>query len=847
MAVEKQLPGVFPLLGIDLTKQLYELPIISAASCMNVVKYASGAYGTRKGFNVAAVGESYGLGVYDNNMGSSSPELLRFGNNDGALCKLVDDSLSVIQSFSNGLNYSLSVLANSDTNKNVTLVVDGNEEINFDLGVGYDEGGSSVTIGDLGTELNSNANITASTSGSIPAAFLFPHYETGVTDNSNDFFAFRFINPTVIENGYTDSGNPFDNRVSAANISSIYAHRRYSQYVNIDGVVYILVPGCGLFKYDGLSVYKPGSLSLGGASFFSTYAPSAAAGGGGSLTGTFSYAQTFVIIDNQNNEIETDLTNASTGVALTTQDMTVTVRNAEPASTKQPIRGAMSTSNMGAASTTVPVDDGAGGDHSLIVGDTIYLYDRATSAYVTTTVTARSASSITVSSAVQLNNNDVISNNVRIRLRRTLDSGTVFYRLVDLPNNPYASTQTYTDAIADADLGAEYIPPTEGFERNNREQDPVVREDGTEVDMSNPTCLAFHDGLLFLGKGQHIRWSLPGSPEYMHQNNNIRLSSGSNEGEIVDMFSMRNGILIFKQRAIYFIQGDFTTADLLVERIDPSVGCVSNGCLREIAPSVLMFVSERGVEILTADFQRDHIPKLMPLFSNYPQLTEASTIAAFPLLLQDPIILSATSAIADPVQGRYRITIFSETASSELAVYKVYEVKFPELEIYEISSNQAVWESGVFYDNRFWWTIYDGSIGSGEDWRVHMEYRSTSPYSYADHTLSIDAYWESGWFTGGDEAIPKKVNDLMLLSLDQLYSVSSPVTVRVYKDWDSSTVVSQGLVTFNNRTQKLTLVPQQFLSMAVKFSVNERFKRLVLSGFKLEVAASHRQAIRSNR
>jgi hypothetical protein len=104
--------------------------------------------------------------------------------------------------------------------------------------------------------------------------------------------------------------------------------------------------------------------------------------------------------------------------------------------------------------STITVDDGSGGSHTMKVGQTAYFYDSVSASFVTREITAVAATTITIAgAAVTVADNAVISNNLRIMILRTVSTGTIYKFVAEIPNNSFSATQVYTDATADASLG----------------------------------------------------------------------------------------------------------------------------------------------------------------------------------------------------------------------------------------------------------------------------------------------------------------------------------------------------------------------------------------------------------
>jgi hypothetical protein len=258
----------------------------------------------------------------------------------------------------------------------------------------------------------------------------------------------------------TDAGYWTDvNETTTNALNGSYTNRNQSyfenaSFVQLNNVVYIANGYDELQKYDGQTIYraglpKPSSIT-------------SALGGAGAITGNnYYHVAVYEQIDavgniNYGNELM-----VSTGLNAVAQSMDVTVANIQAGSGFNTNCAIVNGAQV--AVTTITVDDGSGGSHTMKVGDTAYFYDSISASYVERNITAINATSITIAgAAVTVADNAVISNNLRIMLFRNETAALtpeVFYLVAEIPNNSFAATQSYNDNITDANLGEEFIPP----------------------------------------------------------------------------------------------------------------------------------------------------------------------------------------------------------------------------------------------------------------------------------------------------------------------------------------------------------------------------------------------------
>lgn len=120
-----------------------------------------------------------------------------------------------------------------------------------------------------------------------------------------------------------------------------------------------------------------------------------------------------------------------------------------------------------ATQTTLTVYNTAALPNTLRVGDTAYFYDRLVGQHTARLITATTATTITIAGdPISLNNNDPISNNLRVRVWRTKAGGNIFYEVADLVHNALSFNWVYNDGLADVSLGAQLFEPISGKEQD---------------------------------------------------------------------------------------------------------------------------------------------------------------------------------------------------------------------------------------------------------------------------------------------------------------------------------------------------------------------------------------------
>jgi hypothetical protein len=234
--------------------------------------------------------------------------------------------------------------------------------------------------------------------------------------------------------------------------------------------------------------------------------------------------------------------------------------------------------------TTINVDDGAGGAHTLQVGDTAYFFDSVSARYVERTVTARTAGTIGISgAAVTVADNAPISNNLRIALYRSKTSGstpTLFYLVAEVPNNCFAATQTYDDNAVDAALGALLIPPIQ--DRSPPPKAKYLSEfQNSMVASGNPDSQ------------RRVFWSSFEGCEYFPSDTNqddVQTSAGdviTGQGSGGTVFG------VFTSQGTHVLSGTLADANTRIETRAPDIGCEGHGSIQNVN-GLLCWWSNKG-------------------------------------------------------------------------------------------------------------------------------------------------------------------------------------------------------------------------------------------------------------
>jgi hypothetical protein len=797
-------------LGVDLKSTDIKRGSQFASGGQNVDFTVNNSLNKRRGYQYRTnTGFNAGLAQYAlvDDDGVPTPELISIGP---TLRKLTSSSLSV--SYTGAVEGRVEFILASTTSTFVMRLLEDNiEKLTFDCGDGVD---TIVTIASLITALGAVSNFSATTSGdtSQPAAFLEIKRDQVVEVGTPLEMAFEYF--TDINSG---------NVTMAGNTSKLgSATYENASFVNLNNVLYVSNSTDGLFKYDGQTFYRAG-MPRGDIS-------SVATGAAGPLTGTYLYRSTYLQIDNQGQVIEGNISPDSASVVPAAEEIDVTLTNILSASgfntNAAIVAGAQATVNI------IVVDDGSGGTHTMKVGDTAFFFDSVTGDYVTRAVTAISPTTIAVDgAAVTVADNAVISNNLRIAIYRTVDSGVAKFFVAEIPNDPFSATQVYTDTTADAALGATFIAPRFGHDEPPQGQ-----------------YLTTYRNLLIIAGSEddpsRFYWSDSDGPEFFPTASHAA-DINTKIGDTISGVGVNNDQLcIFKTQSIFVCAGDLANLNFVVDQLTSGdLGCVAHGSIQEVREGILYFLTSRGpYKIVGGQLPSPVGPTISDSGQQFSRIesffTDLNQTADILPRLQRSV------AINWPEEAKYILFIPSEDQDGTG----------------DANANSTVW---VFDYSRGAWLPNWKNINAAAGVAVHnsLPYwtsRSTQDltakfldtndeYDFADHTVPVEWIYEDNWEHLGVPNIKKKFLRLVMMVLDDIESASCIVWASLDVPFGDTGSLGWGLGSWGefpwgepiNISKKLKLKSNKTKALRVVYKNNELHKNVLITGWELQVATPY--------
>jgi hypothetical protein len=820
--------------GLDLKSSDLNRPIEYASDMMNAQYRKSGAIEKRLGYKPVAPSQG-GHGLFTYTRVNPSTNVIE------EIALEVSNTVHRVYTTSVTVTYSgsadavlISIFYDTNLAQYVFQILEDTLIHTINLGTGFDEA-SPVTIANLVTAINAISNFSASASGStsISAALLKIIRDQNLLEDSSPFDAF-----------YSSEVN----RTLATPFAGSETHKNDSDFENVTSaqlynVIYLSNGYDNVLKYDGQNLYRAGLPT--------PAVPTSALGGAGAITGSNYYHKIqYIQYDAVGNIVEGNNTRTATGLNPAAQSINVTAANVI-ASTGFNTNCAI-VAGAQAAVNTITVDDGSGGSHTMKVGDTAYFYDAVSASYVTRSVTAIAATTITVSgAAVTVADNAVISNNLRIAIYRNQTSATtptVFYLVAEIPNNSFTATQVYNDNLTDAQLGVEFVEPL--------------------TDRSSPPkgkyISAFRNQLMLAGSLETpntFYWSDVDGPEYFPNDGSHQNDVTSLTGTKITGIAPNNEVFaIFQKRAIHILSGDIATGNIRVDTTSVDLGCEAHASIQEIK-GVLFFASEVGPRAMVGG----QIPVPLGRATGDNQANASRIDPVFTdRQVEDEKVLKLQRSIGFHDRKGEKYLLYIPTESIEGS------------DIYT-NSNAVIYAYDYTRDSWLKWTNmnctggiteYDGSILFSErryssfttsvDHILYRRHDLVDAFDYQDHTAPIDFEYKTQWESLNLPSVLKRFLRINVFSLEELTGNDLVLNVVTEANYAQNTEeaditldftgVGYGISPWGDSPyggsvagqQKHKLSVGRHRSMRIIFRNERDQENVLITGYELEIATPYK-------
>lgn len=827
--------------GFDLRSNDLTFPEKRATYVENVQFTPTGTIEKRKGYQLhAEPGAKFGLFTYNriDSNGVEQPEILGISN---TIQKLLTTTLSVTYSGANAVaNFELVYDPATDTFR-CRIEVGTSQVLDYSLGLARDVG-SPVTVQNLATQINLLAGFSATITGATntPAACLTITPQVSLISNPISLTAkyWGSINVTP----QPGSASPFagsETNKNSANFENVTS-------AQVQNCIYFSNGYNAVMKYDGQNAYRAGLPPESGST---AYTVSAVLGAGANV---YVYREQFIQIDANGNQIEGNPFSSAqyTGAEPSASSATVTVSNIQAGSGFN--TNCAIVNGVQAGVTTITVDNGSGGSHTMKAGDTAYFFDGASSQYVSRTVTSVGATTITISgAAVNVADNAVISNNLRIRILRNKNTGTtpvLFFELVEIPNNSFAGTQTYTDSASDTSLVAEFLEPT--TDRSPPVQGKYISAYQnllvTAGNLTNPNECSFSD----------IE-----NPEYFPLVAN-QITVTNLTGDIITaIHPSAESFLIFQNRAIHAVTGDVPNQNFRVDVLTQDVGCAAHASIADVRGGIC-FLSNVGPRVMVGT----RLPKALgPAEDNELNSRIDPLFNSEGLSSQQVLQLKRAVGFNDRINERYLIFIPAESveggvrfsnSNSQLVAYDYTRDAW----VLWTNIDMTAGVTSIDSDREIYFAERRDAIPSSgaTDIKYYMyRFLNTGTYhDYQDFNAAIDFIYKSPWEFMGNTGTLKNFERIKVYS-SEVVDAPFVLTVETEKDFIADASISTCTLNFDvagygtmpwdtdpwgspsTTGIKHKLSNGRAISLRVIFSNSENQTNVQITGYELEMALSY--------
>lgn len=840
MAVSRFLQKTFSAFkGLDLRSSDLTRTSEFCSSMKNASYNGTNAIVKRKGFQYKTADQGgIGLGVYKDINTTTGAVTETIVTVDDDLHELVADSFDITYSGSGTALLNINVNS-AGTALELTIEEDETEVLSQTLGLGLDEA-AATTVATVISAIDALTNFAASggtdTTGS--AAFLDLQNETQLTSTATA------INYKVWSAVNTPTTNPLATTLASENDADFEP----VSFANMNNCLFVSSGYDNLHKYDGQTFYRAGMPAGGDAdgSGDAGTAPTVADAGSGSTFTTgddYFYMFTYIQVDNKGNIIEGVRSPYSSKLTkAASDDNAVTVTNISSSSGFNTGCAIVNGAQNGV--TTITVDSG----HTLNVGDTAYFYDGNTSAYVTKTITSTTTTSISFSGSVDVADNAVISNNLRIGIYRTEEIGSAtdatiqtYYLVAEIPNDSIgSSTQVYTDQTTDANLGAQFIPPLKA---------PNLPPKGKYL-------TKFRNQLFISGEPTNVNtvyYSDLNQPEYWTTAVNSFLVDAFEGSKVRGLGVLDTALIVFKDRSIQAVTGDIGLDNFRVDEISyGGIGCVAHASIQPVLGS-LFFLSEKGgIFAVNLEGVSEIGRRISPKFTAFDVSFNLQKSVAAHWINQDKYLLFVPEESQDGSSNDY--------ANSNSRVFAYDYVRDAWLEWTNVNAmGGMVFTNDLLY---FQSKRLDSNSSAVEaPLAVFNNYGNKR--DYMDHNSAVDFEYKTHWEALGDPALFKRFlrlkvfalesdvldgeASLYTLTVDQEFNYITPAAIATFTMDFSGGALGYGESEYGTAPYgdsplseiKSKLKSTKCRSMRLVFKNSTAEQDVLISGYELEVAPSY--------
>lgn len=650
------------------------------------------------------------------------------------------------------------------------LVAGSTTALEQSLGTGVNEA-SPYLISDLVTDIDALADFACVGTGdtSIPAGCL-----PNVADSIGAGLVISF---NSWEQVYCPTSTPFADFQATLDTDN-FIQASILEHANR---VLIATGHTELFKYDAVSCYRAGMPAA------TTYAAVIAAGGALVQPETYDCFITYEQVDAQGNVVEGDASNVvSVTSSLGNQQITHTIPCIQPSSGFL-TSCAMANNGGTETGTTLTVDNGAGGDHTLQVGQTAFFRDNGGTLHERE-ITARTSTSITIAgAAVTIANNEPISANLRINLWRNRSGGNLPYLVRTFANNSLAASISYTDNVADGSLLEDYVAPIEGH----------------ALPPANLKYLAVFQNLVIGLRGNEIvDYSDLDGPEYW--NLNYEILSKTND-PTTGVGATKEMLCVFKDTEIHALQGDLGSSNYRQEVLADAIGCAAHASIALMDDALWFYSATHGVQrIIGSGRPEDMSFRVFPIFTQEPVIESDAFVhkravaLAVPRLQQIWFFLPVESSFLPTSSSR----VFMADTRSQFDYDRDYDedgrlvAQFPKISWFPWSGINLA-GGATIYDNEPVWIPHNyGDVVLATEYHLMTRHKGTESGHFADQAQPYSSLYDLGYIDLNQPLVLKKWLRARFFSFHPRSAQGFTITAKTSTEYQDDLTQSEKSIVF---------------------------------------------------
>lgn len=532
---------------------------------------------------------------------------------------------------------------------------------------------------------------------------------------------------------------PFDSHYGRLALLSPDESRRRSNSVNTSNALYFTAPApigaafgqsesnATLWKYDGNRVFRAGLPTP----LLTSATPAAG-------SDTYIWKVTNRMFDQAGNIVDSEASNEieDTSAALPSTLVYQTYENNDQ-STSNPYglntAGCLVNGSQSGAGTQtgLTVDN-----NTLKAGDVVYIYNNTTLGIITRTLTAASATTLTWASttAIDVTDNAPISNGMIQRIWRTKAGGTVFYLVIEYPNNCTATTQSLSENVTDANLGAQFDEPE------------INREPGLP-----PKCwyVTSHQGLLVTAgdpaNPNTVNKSLAEEPEQFAEASSGFDVPSSITGPVTAIYSDTDDRLaVFKNNAYYDVVGDLDTGSVSIRPVkEGDYGIAAQTSISRVNGKILGVGPLGVLTVLNGEAALNYGVNINPsIFQNTSLYTNLAVACNDFSIRHYQIVVPTTNGWADAASNNSDL-FFSLDYENE---WSWFDKDYPNLT--GPSAWLGVYNGALHHLNAYHNVLFSRGF-------FFRSFTGETPNDYRDHNTDITCTFRTKWDSLGEASTYK--------------------------------------------------------------------------------------------